>query len=448
MNFAISGVLWKQLIEKKKSHILVVDDSRSARELIKNFLENEGYVVTLATDGKEAVKIFRGGSFDLVLMDANMPVVDGYRASAEIRRSVNGGDASIIMITSANDDKSVENAFAAGAEEYITKPIRWVVLQHRIRLILNHRFAQEAVAEGRARMEAIVNTAADAIIVINHLGCIESINLAAERLFGYLSHDVLGQNISMFMPSPYRAHHDAYLAAYQQVKSGKSLGETKELLGVRRDGVIFPIELTLSEVKLKDRLLFTGIVRDITARKEAEAQIYYQANYDALTGVANRSLFMKTLAQEVETANQSRQIVGLIFVDLDRFKWVNDTLGHGAGDELLKAAAQRMSESLRELDTVARLGGDEFTLILPNMPQEAVILVARRILQSLNESFLLAGEPTYISGSLGVAFFPQDATELDGLLKCADEAMYRSKKAGRNACHVYAGDSFILQGNY
>ncbi|MEO5376820.1 MAG: diguanylate cyclase [Magnetococcus sp. DMHC-6] len=432
----------------RQSCILVADDSRSARELIKNFLEKDGYLVTLAVDGKEAVKKFRESLHDLVLMDANMPVVDGYRACSEIRRFSHGMDVGIIMITAQDDDESVEKAFAAGAQEYITKPIHWTVLQKRIRLSLNNRYAQEAVVEGRARMEAIVNTAADAIIVMNHVGCIESINLAGEKMFGYAKYEVLGHNVSMLMPSPYRERHDQYLADYFNSGSVNVLGLRKELFALRKNGQTFPIELTVSEVKLRDRVLFTGILRDITERVEAQQKIFFQAHYDALTGLANRSLFMQTLRDQMGIVQKAGKILALIFVDLDRFKWVNDTLGHGAGDALLMAAAQRMKAYLRAGDMLARLGGDEFTVILPDISKEDAVGIARKILSCLNESFLLEGASTFISGSLGVAFFPEDTQKLDSLLKCADEAMYRSKKAGRNACHLYSGDSFILPRNY
>ncbi|MBF0584921.1 MAG: response regulator, partial [Magnetococcales bacterium] len=328
----------KSIAHNKQSRILVVDDSRSARELIRLFLEKNGYAVTTAADGKEAVRKFREEAIDLVLMDANMPVVDGYRACAEIRRSPNGTDVSIIMITGQDDDASVEKAFDAGAEEYITKPIHWIVLQKRIDLSLNNRFAQEAVAEGRARMEAIVNTAADGIIVINQAGEIESVNVSAEKMFGYANQEMLGKNIAIIMPSPHREAHDQHLARYHASGLSTVLGVTLERLAVKKNGKTFPIELRISQVKIKDRVLFTGILRDITERKLAEEKIFYQANYDALTGIANRGVFMSTLHQTVETASRNGQTSALVFVDLDRFKWVNDTLGHAAGDELLKAS--------------------------------------------------------------------------------------------------------------
>jgi diguanylate cyclase (GGDEF)-like protein/PAS domain S-box-containing protein len=433
---------------KRQPVILVVDDSRSARELIKNFLENDGYAVTLAADGKEAVKKFRERHHDLVLMDANMPVVDGYRACAEIRRGPHGKDVSIIMITGQNDDESVEQAFAAGAEEFVTKPIHWSVLQKRIRLSLNSRFAQEEVLEGRARMDAVFNTAADSIIVINAAGIMESVNRSVEKMFGYPEREMVGQNVAMLMPAPYRERHDGFIAAYISTGKAKVLGVPQELVAVRKNGKTFPIELTISEVKLTDRVLFTGILRDITERKEAEQKIFYQANYDALTGIANRSLFMKNLTHQLSAAASKGGKLALIFVDLDRFKWINDNLGHAAGDELLKAFSMRIQSCLREGDLAARLGGDEFTVILPNVERQEAVELAHRILHSLNEEFQLTGRGAFISGSLGVAFYPDDAKELDALLKSADEAMYCSKRAGRNACHLATGESLILPRKY
>ncbi|MBF0262578.1 MAG: diguanylate cyclase [Magnetococcales bacterium] len=432
----------------KVPRILVADDSRSAREMIRNFLEKSGYLVTEAADGKEAVRKFREMPHDLVLMDANMPVVDGYRACAEIRRSSQGGDVGIIMITALDDDESVEKAFAAGAEEYINKPIRWVVLQKRIRLSLENRFAKEQITEARARMEAIVNSAADAIVVINEQGMIESVNRAASRLFDYPMPEMVGKNVAMLMPPPHRERHDQYISTYLTTRKAKVLGVTQEMVAIKSGGATFPVELTISEVRLRDRILFTGILRDITERKEAEAKIFHQAHYDALTGLANRGLFMSTLEDALKRAKTTGREVALVFVDLDRFKWVNDNLGHAAGDALLKAASGRIREPALDGDTVARLGGDEFTVVLVDCTPERAVESARRILHRLNEPFELEGKETFISGSLGVAFFPRDSQNLHDLLKCADEAMYRSKKAGRNACHLFAGESFSLPRNY
>ncbi|MBF0370210.1 MAG: diguanylate cyclase [Magnetococcales bacterium] len=433
---------------KSSARILVVDDSRSARNLIKSVLLAEGYTVLEADDGKEAVKVFKNENPDMVLMDANMPVVDGFKSCSEIKRLPKGVYTRVIMITSQDDDATVNKAFSSGAEEFITKPINWGVLKKRMHLALENQAAQEEIREGKIRLDAIVNTAVDSIIVINDKGIIESFNRAAEKTFGYSTQEAIGQNVSLLMPSPYREKHDSYLAQYFETGVEKVIGHKREAVAQRKSGETFPIELSISRVRLKDRVIFTGIVRDITERKLAEEKIFFQANYDALTNLPNRAMFMRSLGESLVKAKQDKKSLGLIFIDLDRFKWINDNLGHAAGDHLLQVSAERLKSCVNEGDLVARLGGDEFTAILEGVDEAEVADIAREILNKLNDSFELEGKETYISGSLGMALFPWDAKTVEELLKFADEAMYRSKKAGRNAYHFYSGDSFIQPKKY
>lgn len=176
-----------------------------------------------------------------------------------------------------------------------------------------------------------------------------------------------------------------------------------------------------------------GSARDITERKQSEEKVIRAANYDALTELPNRNLFHDRLERDLKHAARTGLPVALLFVDLDGFKEVNDRLGHDAGDQLLRQAARRISACVREMDTVARLGGDEFTVILAEIKRTSHIgILARRILDELARPFLIGEEEVRISGSIGIAFYPQDAATPDDLVRHADEAMYRAKKAGRN----------------
>jgi diguanylate cyclase (GGDEF)-like protein len=182
-------------------------------------------------------------------------------------------------------------------------------------------------------------------------------------------------------------------------------------------------------------------VYDVRGQRQMEEQMRRQANYDALTGLPNRALFLDRLQHEIIRAKRNKSRVALMFIDLDRFKWVNDTLGHAAGDELLREVARRLLGCHRESDTVARLGGDEFTVILPDMAQGPhAERVAGQILYQLAQSFTLAGQEVNISGSIGVTVFPDDADDVDGLLKNADCAMYYAKNSGRNAYRFFTPD--------
>jgi diguanylate cyclase (GGDEF)-like protein len=180
-------------------------------------------------------------------------------------------------------------------------------------------------------------------------------------------------------------------------------------------------------------LMMTGTMADISRKKEAEEQIWRHANFDALTGLPNRRLFRDRLDQEVRRAVRNGQRVALLFIDLDRFKQVNDLLGHDAGDMLLSQAAQRLSSCVRESDTVARLGGDEFTVILTELENlDHVEQVCQKILEILETPFNIGKEIAYMSGSIGVTIYPDDATRSEELIRKADQAMYAAKNAGKN----------------
>ncbi|MBF0620868.1 MAG: diguanylate cyclase [Magnetococcales bacterium] len=432
-----------------KPLVLVADDSSSARKLIAGHLATLDCRVVEAEDGKEAVKKFKKELPDLVLMDANMPMVDGYRACQEIKKTPEGKLTPVIMVTANDSPESVDQAFDAGAQEYLTKPVHWPILQHRVRLVIEGKRARDALSEQHARMDSIFNTAADAIIVIDQQGIIESLNRAARVMFGYDKGALYGKNISCLMPEPYHSAHDGYLKQYKKTGNKHIIGVGREADGQRKDGTTFPMELAVSEVRLPGRTLYTGIIRDITERKEAQRLISYQANYDALTDLPNRALFMKKLNAAVDRPIEDDNGFSLIFIDLDRFKWVNDNLGHPAGDTLLQDSSARIKACLDDSDVVARLGGDEFTAIVHHAKTtDQAIKVANKILDALNEAFPLEGKEVYISGSLGISLYPEDASDVEALLKAADEAMYCSKRAGRNGYHLHTGESEMREKKY
>nr|CRH05579.1 putative diguanylate cyclase with PAS sensor [Candidatus Magnetococcus massalia] len=311
-----------------------------------------------------------------------------------------------------------------------------------------HLFLSQ-LSEQKAKIEAIFNTMADALLVTDSQGVIESVNHSACEIFGYSERELLGLSVDTLLPNGSDSTDSEKLGGHWRHMAG----QRQEVHAKRKSGRHFEAELSVSRVGLESRVLYTGIIRDITERKEAERRITYQANYDALTGIPNRNHFQTLLGEAIVRAEEKQRQVGLIFIDLDRFKWVNDTLGHGAGDTLLQSSSKRVASCLKSRDIVARLGGDEFVAILedvgsPEQSRESIRAVAKRVLESLNKPFTLHGQEVYISGSLGVALYPDDAPDKDQLLKRADEAMYAAKHAGRNACHFVVGEPFNLPKNY
>jgi diguanylate cyclase (GGDEF)-like protein/PAS domain S-box-containing protein len=238
---------------------------------------------------------------------------------------------------------------------------------------------------------------------------------------------------------------DAWQRVEQSIKGGKpengNGGWPAEMQFFRPDEKELFLETVTTEINLEQGPSLCTIFKDVSQRKQSEQRIRRQANYDNLTGLPNRTLFMDRITQELIRAKRQSSRVALMFIDLDRFKWVNDTLGHSAGDQLLREVSQRLTECLRKSDTVARMGGDEFTAILPDMARGPhAERVAGSVLTALATPFMLEGQEAFISGSVGITVYPDDAENLDDLLKNADTAMYRAKNEGRNAFRFYTPD--------
>ncbi|MCR6632229.1 MAG: diguanylate cyclase [Magnetospirillum sp.] len=287
-------------------------------------------------------------------------------------------------------------------------------------------------AEASLKLTAkVVESASEAVVITNSRNQIEYVNPAFTAITEYLPEDVLGANPSMLQSGRHDA--DFYRAMWEEIRrTGRWRGE---IWNRRKSGEFYAEWLSIAAIK-DDAGVAThhiAIFSDITHRKEDEERVWRQANYDALTGLPNRSLFLDRLNQAVRQSRREGKQFALMFLDLDGFKKVNDTLGHAAGDILLQQAAARLIECMRASDTVARLAGDEFTCILWGIRnREDVAMVAAKILDRLSEPFDLEGGVAEVHGSIGIAVFPDHSADGAELMKLADEAMYNVKKRGKN----------------
>jgi len=264
-------------------------------------------------------------------------------------------------------------------------------------------------------------------------------NPAAERILGYTSSEAIGQNLHLLIaPLRYHKAHHAAFPLFKEKGQGGAVGKTLDLEAIRKGGKEIPVQLSLSAVHMKGVWYAVGIIRDITERKLAEEQIRQMAYHDSLTGLPNRKLFSDRLGIALTQAHRNKQEVGIAMLDLDNFKGVNDTLGHLAGDLLLKATAERLSAALREGDTVARIGGDEFVLILPELKGiEDAVKVAQKIVDGFRKTFLIDTHQLVVTTSIGLAVYPDDGIDEGILMKNADIAMYQAKQAGRDGYRLF-----------
>lgn len=296
---------------------------------------------------------------------------------------------------------------------------------------------QQKEAEEQLRMiEAVFRTSSEAIMVANRNGLIKTINPAFTRITGFTLEEVVGRNPSML--SSGRHEPLFYQDMWQEIRQAGSW--SGEIWNRRKNGSVYPEWLSVSVVTDDngEPSEYVAVFSDITKRKNDEAQIVRQAYYDDLTQLPNRALLSDRLNLAIATADRDEQVIALLFVDLDRFKYVNDSMGHEYGDDLLKQVATRLNECVRDTDTVARFGGDEFVILLHNIKSEAdAAYVAYKLIESLSTPFTLAERDIIIGASIGIAMHPGDADTAENLIRNADLAMYKAKQSGRNQAHFF-----------
>lgn len=413
--------------------ILHLDDNLFDAELVRGRLKSEGLVCEITwVDRKETFEsALKQQVLDIVLCDFNLPCYDGMSAITRVRED--RPELPVIVISGTIGEEKAVECLKAGATDYILKQ-RLQRLGTAVRRALTEKDEQTARrdAEKSLRLAASVyNASNEGIMIVDANNSIIATNPAFTIITGYAQEEVIGKDPSILKSG----YHDAsfYQAMWQDINAeGYWQGE---IWDKRKNGEIYPKWLTISTVFNEDSTIQQRVAMftDISQKREAENLIWRQANFDMLTKLPNRQMFHDRLEQQIKKANRAARPLALIFLDLDRFKEVNDTLGHDIGDALLRDAAQRLSSCVRETDTVARLGGDEFTIILSDLDDlGSVSRVAQEILRKLSEPFSLGSEVVYISASIGITLYPEDATEIEVLLKNADQAMYAAKNLGRN----------------
>lgn len=443
--------------------VLVVDDDEGARMLAEIALTNAEFRVVQAENGKEALDIFRAKCPDIVLLDVSMPVMDGFNACRELRRLPGGESVPVLMVTGHDDMSSINRAYEVGATDFLTKSSNWEIIAHRVRYMLRAARAFSEVEKNRESLSSAQRIA--------HIGGWE---WRAESNRFRLSQELC--DMFGLTEDDYKCNHERFLSFVDAEDRERIRQALRAALG----GICpFDVHHRLKLPNGSERYVHAkanttfaaggralgmhGTIQDVTERRLAEQKIHSLAYYDSLTGLPNRVLFRDQLERAITMCAREKQQLAVMFLDLDKFKRINDTLGHSVGDRLLTAAAERIVSYVRGSEMVSRdaagepapedahdavdagslhvgrLGGDEFTLFLPRVgePQNAA-RVARRILTELARPFVLGQHEIVMSASIGIAVCPGDGKDVEELLRNADVAMYHAKEQGRNNYQFYS----------
>ncbi len=429
-------------MQPPKPKILIVEDDPSVAEHIHLQLQNLAYEsVGIARESSQAIAMAEDLRPDLVLMDTSLNNENnGITAAEQIHSRCH---LPIVFLTGIQSEEILTHTKNTQSFGYIVKPFSERELAITLELALYKHQAESKLHEAAQHNADILANMMDGVITINPQGYMESFNLAATSIFGYAEHEVLGKNVSMLMTEPNHSHHDSYLQHYHDTGEARILGKPREVEGLRKDGSIFPANLSVSKFTRSGKTTFIGMIRDITQRRADENEIRRLAFYDALTGLPNRRLLTERLKLAMINSGRTGRHGCVMFLDLDHFKQINDTHGHNIGDELLIQAAKRLQACIREGDSVCRQGGDEFVILLENLglaQKEAMTqsrAIANKILHSLRQEYTLQGHTCLSTPSIGVALFLSNTENIDNLLKKADVAMYQSKAAGRNTVYFF-----------
>ncbi|HTV49741.1 MAG TPA: EAL domain-containing protein [Steroidobacteraceae bacterium] len=425
--------------------VLIVDDDPTFLLMASETLEASGFAVSVAASAEEAMRAFARLRPDLVLLDIALPGGNGFDLCRWIRLAPASADVPVVLVTGLDDTGSIDRAYEVGATDFMHKPVLWPMLPHRVSFILRAHDDRRSLMRSEERNRALLQALPDACVIVDRSGVItehfsgsdapSTSSLVGKRIEEAFPRSLAQAARAWMSQADMRATHEFAVAH----------GEERSWFEAR--------------FRAQPQGLLLIVIRDTTERHKSKARIEYLAYYDLLTRLPNRTLFLRRAAKALKESKRSGAPLALFYLDLDRFKRVNDNLGHTVGDDLLRQVARRLEQLLTDmtrqsrpdplpaqaLNSVARLGGDEFVLLANGLGDDKEAAdIAERLRLALAEPVQLGQHQLVVTASIGIAMYPRDSTAVDDLLVKADMAMYMAKDRGRNA-YAFFGQSVAVR---
>jgi len=414
--------------------ILVVDDDPNFRLITREQLSRVGFKIDEAGSGYEALDKLKLSTPDLIMLDAVMEGLDGFETCKMLREYAALTDVPVIMSTGLGDMDSINRAFDVGASDFIIKPLNYTVLIHHIKFLLRSSRATAELRDSKLQLAAAQRIARLGYWTWNVETNQFIISAYLAELFRIDPNDFAGTLSAYFeLVAPddrTKVEHAIY-----STLDGEGGGTIEYALAVAAESPIIVRQETALVTQTK---IVTGTVQDVTKLKATELMIHNLAYYDELTGLASRAYYHERIEQYIKLARRKQEAFGFLYIDLDEFKYINDSFGHNVGDQYLIAVAERIRSVIRDVDFAVRLGGDEFCILVDAVDSERQINeVAERCLQEINRPLNISGNHFRPRASIGIALFPKDGRDEHELMKAADAAMYAAKKAGKQRYATY-----------